>query len=461
VDGALDAAAEASFGPGQAWRRIADVEYIRPGDNIRVIVRPVLPPWPCEDFRDYVRRFGTPVEDGTFLGPGVRAFFANGAARCWVTTVRRPRFDDAESLELARREMIGVKGSSETDATGLERLLLINEVSIVDPIDLYARRVAVTTEPVRIPPPEPSACFQRCDKVVVGPVTATPQMTVEALEPVYDSGIVFETQRSMLERVIPERWRSLLVLNVPLERDPVSGNYQSPTTESAIAWREQFFGLAEEEQLSCAALYFPWVQTQEKTGDPVVEMPPTPFGAGVMARRDLARGPHVSPANETVRAVVGLTQALNDDVHGKLYAPPRNINILRAFPGYGIQVWGARTLSNDIYLRYLAVRRCLSAIERRIAAALDELVFEPNTHILWLQVTQIAFEVLTPMFESGALRGERPEQAFFVRCDAANNPRQAIEEGRLLVEIGVAIAAPAEFIIFRIGRKEGVVEVLE
>lgn len=131
-DSVLAAAVEARLGPAHEWRRIADVEYVRSGVNLRVIVRPALPPSLCDDFRDYVRRFGDPVEDGTFLGPAVRAFFANGAGRCWVATVRRPKFDDAAGLELARQDLIGVRGSPELEATGLERLLLINDVSIIE-----------------------------------------------------------------------------------------------------------------------------------------------------------------------------------------------------------------------------------------------------------------------------------------------------------------------------------------
>jgi len=137
------------------------------------------------------------------------------------------------------------------------------------------------------------------------------------------------------------------------------------------------------------------------------------------------------------------------------------VNVLRPFPGYGIQVWGARTLSTETWLRFLAVRRTLTAIELRMKAALDLLVFEPNTPMLWLRITHIAFGVLMPLFESGALRGERPEEAFYVRCDDSVNPPESVALGRLYVEVGVAVAAPAEFLVFRVGRREGVTEVLE
>ena len=167
--------------------------------------------------------------------------------------------------------------------------------------------------------------------------------------------------------------------------------------------------------------------------------------------------------------MVGLTAAIDDAINGMLYdrepdsggRPVSAVNVLRAFPGYGIQVWGARTLSTDTWLRFISVRRTLTAIELRMKAALDLLVFEPNRPALWLQITQTAFSVLLPLFESGALRGERPEEAFYVRCDGRINPPDAIARGELLIEVGVAVAAPAEFIVFRVGRREGVIEVVE
>ena len=124
-------------------------------------------------------------------------------------------------------------------------------------------------------------------------------------------------------------------------------------------------------------------------------------------------------------------------------------------------MWGARTLSRDTFLRYLPVRRALQSVERRVASALQLVVFEPHTQMLWLQAVQIVLNVLLPLFNEGGLRGDRPDQAFFVRCDSSNNPPEAIAGGQLLIEVGVAIAAPAEFIVFRVGRRDGVVEVVE
>jgi hypothetical protein len=401
-----------------------------------------------------------------------------------VVTVRRPSLYDARELARARADFVGVDGASEREATGLERLLRVPEVTIVDVPDLYARRVDRTRRTVPLPPRDVEACFIPC-RDRLGPAgTATAHDRVPAWEPLFTSAPiyaggptneVFETQRAYVARCVRERWRAFVCLSVPLVPDGGTGPAVPPRAPDAAAWVRQFDrlvkreGFATTDAMACAALYWPWVLVQETVGGETFEVPPSAYAAGVIARRDLARGPHVSPANETLRQVVGLSAALDDAAHGPLHEPDTDasglavpsVNVLRAFPGYGIQVWGARTLSTEAFLRFIAVRRTLTAIELRMLAALELLVFEPHTPLLWLQVTQAALGVLLPVFESGGLRGERPEEAFYVRCDASVNPPECVADGRLVVEVGVAIAAPAEFIVFRVGRRDGVVEVLE
>jgi hypothetical protein len=443
------------------WARIADIHVTRSGEAIYLETVPALPPAKLEDWKDYVLRFGLPRADGTLLAHAVRAFFANGGSRCYVTTVRRPDFLYTEGLGRALEDMVGVKGASEGEATGLERLLLIPEVSIVDVPDLHAVRPQDPPEPFDLPPLDEAACFIACEELrTTGSAHALGRS--ECTKPLFHEAQVQDIQTRLLHRCMEERWRVFLLLNIPAERDADSGCFRRPSKEKAVEWREHFASLGEDAQeMSCAGLYFPWVMSQERADAPVVEMPPTPFVAGVMARRDLARGAHVSPANETVRGVVGVTWPIDDEANAELYEPTSNINILRPFPGYGIQLWGARTLSSDRWLRYVAVRRCLSLIERRAVVALQPVVFEPNTPMLWLQVSQLMLDILLPLFESGALRGKRPDEAFTVRCDASVNTPELVEQGMLVCEVGVAIVAPAELIVFRLGRREGVVEVME
>jgi hypothetical protein len=485
-----DAALAAAFGPSR-WARIANVVVRRELDAVFVTARPAaaLSITRCDDLRDYVLAFGAPPDDGTLLGAAVHAFFANGGRRCWVATLRRPGFEDHRELANVLEDMVGRQGCSELEATGLERLLLVSEVTVVDVPDLHALRVDRTVRTLPLPPSQREACFRPC-RSFPSPGTATSTERTPAWTPVFESSPpfdgtaapseVFVTQARLLARCALERWRVLLLLSVPRLPDGGSGPYVTPTDRDADAWRMQFDyavkqskpgapSLGDTEDVSCGALYWPWVVYQEQVDAPILEMPPTAYAAGIIARRDLARGPQISPANETLRQVVALAAKVDDETHGALYDPAPDaggfpvpaVNVLRAFPGYGVQLWGARTLSTEAWLRFVSVRRTLTAIELRMRAALLELVFEPNRPALWLQIIQTAFSVLLPLFESGALRGSRPEEAFYVRCDGRNNPPDAMARGELLVEVGVAVAAPAEFIVFRVGRREGAIEVLE
>lgn len=469
TDEQVESAVAAQWGTTRPWVRIADVAIHRTETELTQVVHPALRLTRCDDWSDYLLAFGEPLEDGTLLGTAVQAFFINGGRRCYVATVPRPGFGDEQGLADALQQMTGQTGASELEATGLECLLLIDEVSFIDVPDLYSRRIATQTRQAELPGRAEEGRFLPCAQVLgpVGTIQAT--ATVPVAGALFaDRDAVFRAQRSMLLRCIPERWRVLLLLSVPLI-DDASGAALPPAPADAADWSRRFLGLAESEQLSCAALYYPWLLTQARMDAPVRELPPTPFVAGILARRDLARGVQATPANEVVRGAVGLTWPLSDDDHGRLYQPapdihgnvPPAVNLFRAFPGYGVQLWGARTLSTERWLRYLSVRRCLSAIERRAKAALDTVAFEPNTPLLWIHVVQLLFDVLQPLYDSGALRGERPEDAFYVRCDESVNPLEGLETGRLVAEVGVAVAAPAEYLVFRVGRREGIVEVVE
>jgi hypothetical protein len=445
-----------------AWARLADVHVKRQGAAINLLVVSSLPPAQLEDWNDYLYSFGNPALDGTYLARAVRAYFANGGRRCYVTTVKRPDFEDSAGLKQALEDMIGMKGDNLATATGLERLLLIHDVSIVDVPDLYALRDAPVNKSFELPGTTEQACFEDCSTFTAVALTGEALLATRRREPLYTDAQVLAAHLQMLTRVVDECWRVLLLFTVPVELNPNTGRFEGPGKEKAKQWQQDLNALGEEpHKMSCAALYFPWVLVQEQVDEPVYDMPPTPLVAGVIARRDLDRGAYISPANETLRGAVGTTHPISDDINSELYEPPTNINVLRSFPGYGVQLWGARTLSSDVWLRYVAVRRGLSAIERRALDALQPLVFEPHNATLWLQITQMILSILLPIFESGALRGNRPDEAFYIRCDSSVNPPEQMENGILVCEVGVAIAAPAEFIVFRLGRREGAIEVME
>ena len=142
---------------------------------------------------------------------------------------------------------------------------------------------------------------------------------------------------------------------------------------------------------------------------------------------------------------------------------PNGVNCIRAFPGRGILVWGARTLApkNETEWMYINVRRLFNYIEKSIYEGTQWVVFEPNDMDLWERVKRSVTAFLTRVWRDGALFGNTPEEAFYVRCDAELNPAANRDLGILTVEIGIAPVKPAEFVVFQFKQMSGGGEVSE
>jgi phage tail sheath protein FI len=197
------------------------------------------------------------------------------------------------------------------------------------------------------------------------------------------------------------------------------------------------------------AYYFPWIQVYDpERGN--IYIPPAGHIAGVYARTDNERGVHKAPANEIVRGALNLKYNVSRGEQDILN--PKGINCIRTMQGGGIRIWGARTLSSDPSWRYINVRRLFIMVETSIERATQWVVFEPNDHRLWKRVTRTISAFLTLVWRQGALFGETPEKAFYVKCDEETNPPETIDIGQLIVEIGMCPVKPAEFVIFRIGQ---------
>ena len=175
--------------------------------------------------------------------------------------------------------------------------------------------------------------------------------------------------------------------------------------------------------------------------------------AGIWARSDGERAVHKAPANEVVRGVLSLETTITKGEHDQLN--PVGINCIRTFPGRGIRVWGARTLSSDPAWRYLNVRRLFNYVEESIFEGTQWVVFEPNDMALWERVKRTINAFLVRVWRDGALFGATPGEAFFVKCDGENNTAETIDAGQLIVDIGIAPVKPAEFVIFRIAQFSG------
>jgi hypothetical protein len=220
------------------------------------------------------------------------------------------------------------------------------------------------------------------------------------------------------------------------------------SAQEAKQWRE-FVNF----DTSYAAMYYPWIEIADLAGSGTKLVPPSGYMTGVYNRTDAERGVHKAPANEVVGGAVSLEINLTKGEQDTLN--PIGLNCIRSFPGRGIRVWGARTLSNDGSWRYINVRRLFIMIGASLEAGLNWAVFEPNDHTLWAKVRRDVNSFLRTVWRSGALFGTTPDQSFYVKCDEELNPTEIRDLGQLIIEVGVAPVKPAEFVILRLSQWAG------
>ena len=199
-----------------------------------------------------------------------------------------------------------------------------------------------------------------------------------------------------------------------------------------------------------AALYYPWVRVLDPVTRAEINLPPSGFVAGIYARNDVERAVYKAPANEVVNLAIGFETLLNKSQQDVLN--PEGINCFRFFEGRGFRLWGARTVSSDPEWKYVNIRRYFAYLERSIDKGTQWAVFEPNGEHLWGIVRRTVEDFLFSEWQSGALLGDKPEKAFFVRCDRSTMTQNDLDNGRLVCLVGVAPLKPAEFVIFRIGQ---------
>ena len=202
-----------------------------------------------------------------------------------------------------------------------------------------------------------------------------------------------------------------------------------------------------------AALYYPWIKIFDPASNDHSFIPPSGHVAGVWARTDATRGVHKAPANEVVRGAVALETQLTKAEQELLN--PIGVNCVRSFPGRGIRVWGARTLSSDAAWRYLNVRRLFNYLEESILDGTQWVVFEPNDDALWARIRRTISAFLVTEWRKGALFGLTPDEAFYVKCDRETNSAESIDLGQVICEVGIAPVKPAEFVVFRLAQVSG------
>ncbi|ALG11452.1 phage tail sheath family protein [Kibdelosporangium phytohabitans] len=226
--------------------------------------------------------------------------------------------------------------------------------------------------------------------------------------------------------------------------------------QQALEWRS-----ALGKDSAFGAAYYPHLVVQNPLARPgatesekFLTVPPSGHVAGVWARTDAARGVWKAPANEVVRGIARLAGDVTTGEQDLLN--PQQVNCIRSFGANGIRIWGARTLAaTDQSWRYINVRRLFNFIEETIRQGTQWVVFEPNDADLWARVKRTINAFLRNLWMQGALVGNTPDQAFYVLCDESNNPASSVDEGKLIVDVGLAPVKPAEFVIFRLSQWQG------
>jgi phage tail sheath protein FI len=280
----------------------------------------------------------------------------------------------------------------------------------------------------------------------------------------YEGYIIDESTGKRTGWLALDRISDISIYCEPYEDDPI---LQSALTDSVISHCELMkdrFAILQTSQkatsdvnaiMPCkdskyAALYHPWVQILDPITNLPSYIPPCGHMAGIYARIDGDRGVHKAPANVNINGAIGLKFDIKKGEQDILN--PRGVNCIRAFQGQGIKIWGARTISRDPLWKYINVRRLFIFLEKSIEQGTQWVVFEPNNEALWSRVKQTISQFLTTAWRSGALMGATEEEAFFVKCDRTTMTQDDIDNGRLIVVVGVAPVKPAEFVIFRIAQ---------
>lgn len=317
---------------------------------------------------------------------------------------------------------------------GLAALETVDQVSMVAIPDLMIEPAGPRRPRPRPPAPGCEDLSEQAADALFAPAPESAAGSQEFAPPFAPSEIA-ELQRELVGHC--EKLRDRIAI---LDAQPVDRSVE------LVLQRRRDFGSA------FAALYYPWLRVTDplELDGPLRAVPPSGHIAGIFARGDLRIGVHKPPANEEIEQALDVTDALDDFAHGELN--DGGVNAIRAYPGRGVRVMGARTLSREPEWRYINVRRLLSMIEETVDEQVQWAVFEPNSQDLWRDVDRSARNFLDGLWRLGMLDGVRAEDAYQVTCDETTNPPWETDLGRLTCLIGVQPPLPAEFVIVRVGR---------
>lgn len=322
--------------------------------------------------------------------------------------------------------------------------------------------------------PDRAASFQRCIQalevsdlpdIVIAPdlwsaVWGTKGAAVVGFEPTTAIDLADELVRSA------GRTRDRVVLlDPPLTSYSATDQHQARplAVPEMLAWRADRETMLGEDRDFTAA-YTPWtriVAGPTYRGDDTLLVPPSAAVAGRMARTSRTQGPWAATGNVPLETVIGLADTLSVDDQEQL----QDVGIcpLRLTTPRGATIQGVRSLSwpDRKPWRFLSTRRLFNFLRRALTPIGMSYTFEPNAPETWIRLRRELNRFLTDLYSRGALAGSRPDQAFFVRCDAALNPEEARDNGVMTALIGVAPAFPLEFLVVKLLAGQGVARVAE
>ncbi|HZR46326.1 MAG TPA: phage tail sheath C-terminal domain-containing protein, partial [Candidatus Manganitrophaceae bacterium] len=359
----------------------------------------------CNNWSQFAKEFIGEGSPSTHLARAVYGFFGNGGGRCYVVNVGKDKTGRDNPITSDARQRTGIR--------------------CLEPID----EIAIVAAPGYTDPISYETLLSYCEKWGCFAILDAPPDAVKNID--------------LLKKVATVDSGDTAAAD--------TGKSTKGATPATTGMRPR--------NSDYAAFNFPWIIINDPVGSGgPVSSPPSGHIAGVYARTDATRGVHKAPANERIAGAVGLNYLVTHEEQGELNR--MGVNCIRSFSDAGLLLWGGRTLAEESsQWRYINVRRLFNMIEKSIAAGTRWVVFEPNDVRTWKNIERNIRHFLLPLYRDGALKGNTPEEAFFVKCDAETNPPEVIDAGRLVTEIGIAPVKPAEFIIFRIGQWEGGVEV--
>ncbi|PQQ24648.1 phage tail sheath family protein [Photorhabdus hindustanensis] len=197
------------------------------------------------------------------------------------------------------------------------------------------------------------------------------------------------------------------------------------------------------------AIYYPWLNAEWGENKALVDIPPSAVIAGIYASIDSTRGVWKAPANVAIQGGLQPKYPVTDDLQAQ-YNKVKALNMIRTFPKSGTLVWGARTLEDSDNWRYIPVRRLFNSAERDIKNAMSFAVFEPNSQPTWERVRSAINNYLYSLWQQGGLAGNKPDDAYFVQIGKGiTMTDDDINQGKMIIKIGMAAVRPAEFIILQ------------